>query len=98
MTIAERIKKIRDIFDITSQEFSKITGIHHVSIRKYETNKMIPGNDIIEKMSASMRLPKNIILNSGLPSPADIWTWTSILVASIPLKIIEFKEIMIFIL
>ena len=49
MTIADRIKKIREIFGITSNEFAKITGIHPVSIRKYETNKMIPGNDVIEK-------------------------------------------------
>lgn len=65
MTIADRIKKIRDFFGITSNEFAKITGIHPVSIRKYETNKMVPGNDVIEKMSEALRLPKMIF--EGLP-------------------------------
>ena len=65
MTIADRIKKIREIFGITSNEFAKITGIHPVSIRKYETNKMVPGNDVIEKMSEALRLPKYIF--EGLP-------------------------------
>ncbi len=65
MTIADRIKKIREIFGITSNEFAKITGIHPVSIRKYETNKMVPGNDVIEKMSEALRLPKMIF--EGLP-------------------------------
>ena len=39
MDIAERIKKLREEFEITSNEFAKITGIHPVSIRKYETRK-----------------------------------------------------------
>ena len=65
MTIADRIKKIREFFDITSNEFAQITGIHPVSIRKYETNKMVPGNDVIEKMSEALRLPKMIF--EGLP-------------------------------
>ena len=36
---------------------------------------------------------KPMILNSGFAKPADSCTWTSILVISIPLKIIEFKFI-----
>lgn len=65
MNIADRIKKIREVFEITSNEFAKITGIHPVSIRKYETNKMVPGNDVIDKMSESLKLPKMIF--EGLP-------------------------------
>ena len=41
MDIAERIKKLREIYNITSNDLAKITGIHPVSIRKYETNKMV---------------------------------------------------------
>jgi transcriptional regulator with XRE-family HTH domain len=65
MNIADRIKKIREVFEVTSNEFAKITGIHPVSIRKYETNKMVPGNDVIEKMSEALKLPKMIF--EGLP-------------------------------
>lgn len=66
-------KKIREIFGITSNEFAKITGIHPVSIRKYETNKMVPGNDVIEKMSEALRLPKYIF--EGLPTQYTDYTY-----------------------
>ncbi len=39
MTVGDRIKKIREVFDITSNDFAEIVGIHPVTIRKYETNK-----------------------------------------------------------
>ena len=57
MDIAERIKKLREIYNITSNDLAKITGIHPVSIRKYETNKMVPGIEVIDKMCEAIRLP-----------------------------------------
>ena len=65
MDIAERIKKLREIYNITSNELAKITGIHPVSIRKYETNKMIPGIDVIDKMCEALKLPRMIF--EGIP-------------------------------
>ena len=65
MDIAERIKKLREEFEITSSEFAKITGIHPVSIRKYETRKMVPGIEVIDKMCEALKL--NRIVFEGLP-------------------------------
>ena len=65
MTIGDRIKKIREHFEITSNEFAELTGIHPVTIRKYETNKMQPSKEHIDKMCESLRLPRMIF--EGIP-------------------------------
>lgn len=65
MDISERIKKLREAFGITSNELANITGIHPVSIRKYETKKMVPGIEVIDKMCAALKLPRTIF--EGIP-------------------------------
>lgn len=65
MTIGDRIKKIREHFEITSNEFAELTGIHPVTIRKYETNKMQPSKEHIDKMCESLRLPRMVF--EGIP-------------------------------
>ena len=65
MNIADRIKRLRELFGITANDLAKITGIHPVSIRKYETNKMIPGIDVIDKMCDALKLPRMIF--EGFP-------------------------------
>lgn len=65
MNIAERIKRLRELFGITANDLAKITGIHPVSIRKYETNKMVPGIDVIDKMCEALKLPRMIF--EGFP-------------------------------
>ncbi len=66
MDISERIKKLREIYGITSNELADITGIHPVSIRKYETKKMVPGIDVIDKMCEALKLPRMIF--EGIPA------------------------------
>ena len=41
MTIGEKIKYCRKQIGITQDKLAELTGIHPVSIRKYETNKML---------------------------------------------------------
>lgn len=65
MDIAERIKKLRESYGITSNELANITGIHPVSIRKYETRKMVPGIEVIDKMCEALGLPRMIF--EGIP-------------------------------
>ena len=65
MDIAERIKKLREAYGITSNELANITGIHPVSIRKYETRKMVPGIEVIDKMCEALKLPRMIF--EGIP-------------------------------
>lgn len=65
MNVAERIRKVREVLGITANELAQITGIHPVSIRKYETEKMIPGREVIDKMCEALKVPR--ILFEGFP-------------------------------
>lgn len=42
MTIGEKIRYLRGQKGITQTEFARLTGIHQVSLSKYEKDKMIP--------------------------------------------------------
>lgn len=54
MTIGEKIKYFRTRIGITQGKLAELSGIHPVSIRKYETNKMIPQSAQIDKIAASL--------------------------------------------
>ena len=54
MTIGEKIKYCRKQIGITQDKLAELTGIHPVSIRKYETNKMQPQPPQLEKIAAAL--------------------------------------------
>lgn len=54
MTIGEKIRYFRTRIGITQAKLAEISGIHPVSIRKYETNKMIPQEQQIEKIANAL--------------------------------------------
>ena len=54
MTIGEKIRYFRNKRGITQGKLAELTGIHPVSIRKYETNKMQPLPPQIEKIAAAL--------------------------------------------
>lgn len=54
MTVGERIKFFRTQRGITSTQLAELSGIHPVSIRKYETNKMIPQEEQIRKIADAL--------------------------------------------
>lgn len=64
MTIGEKIKYIRKLYHMSSAELAERTGIHPVSIRKYESNKMVPQSAQIERLAAAFHLSPAIF--SGL--------------------------------
>lgn len=64
MTIGEKIKYVRKLYHMSSAELAELTGIHPVSIRKYESNKMIPQSAQIERLAAAFHLSPAIF--SGL--------------------------------
>ena len=61
MTIGEKIKYYREQLGITQDKLAKLTGIHPVSIRKYETNKMQPQSPQIEKIAAALSVSYNAL-------------------------------------
>lgn len=64
MTIGEKIKYVRKLYHMSSAELAERTGIHPVSIRKYESNKMVPQSAQIERLAAAFYLSPTIF--SGL--------------------------------
>ena len=54
MTIGEKIRYLRTRMGITQGELADLSGIHPVSIRKYETNKMTPQAQQIEKIAEAL--------------------------------------------
>lgn len=67
MTIGERIKYFREKQNITQNKLAELSGIHPVSIRKYETNKMIPQDPQIEKIAEALNI--NTIALTGVDIP-----------------------------
>ena len=62
MTIGEKIKYCRKQIGITQDKLAELTGIHPVSIRKYETNKMQPQPPQLEKIAAALGVRMAVIL------------------------------------
>lgn len=56
MTIGERIRYFRKRLGITQEDLARRADLHPVSIRKYETNKMVPQYDQIEKLATALEV------------------------------------------
>ena len=54
MTIGEKIKYFRKRIGITQAKLAELSGIHPVSIRKYETNKMVPQAAQIDRRAEAL--------------------------------------------
>ena len=62
MTIGDKIRYLRTRMGITQGELADLSGIHPVSIRKYETNKMTPQAQQIEKIADALGVSSFAIL------------------------------------
>lgn len=68
MTIGDRIRIIRQLRRITQVKLAELTGIHPVSIRKYETNKMQPLVPQVERIAEALQVSVNAIIGSAYSS------------------------------
>ena len=68
MTIGDRIRTIRQLRRITQVKLAELTGIHPVSIRKYETNKMRPLVPQVERIAEALQVSVNAIIGSAYSS------------------------------
>ena len=59
MTLGEKIKLHRTMKGLTQKQLGEMTGIHEVSIRKYEADRMIPKKEQLEKLSECLGVPYN---------------------------------------
>ena len=62
MTIGEKIRYLRVRTGITQGKLAEKTGIHPVSIRKYETNKMQPQQPQIERIAEALNISSTALL------------------------------------
>ena len=71
-SVGERIKYFRKKRKMTQEQLAELTGIHPVSIRKYETNKMQPQIEQIERIAATLQVNANAIIGyNGAPTRVD---------------------------
>ena len=59
MTIGEKIKYFRTRIGITQAKLAELSGIHPVSIRKYETNKMVPQSPQIDRIAEALGISQS---------------------------------------
>ena len=65
MTIGEKIKYLRKQKGVTQTELSNLTGIHQVSIAKYEKDKMIPQPEQLEKIVEALNVSRMVFFDDG---------------------------------
>ena len=70
MTIGAKIKYFRTCIGITQAKLAELTGIHPVSIRKYEINKMVTGFENLRKIAKALNVSLDAFISSERP-PSD---------------------------
>ena len=68
MTLGERIRLCRKSAGLTQAQLAEVTGIHSVSINKYEKDKMVPKPDQLGKIAMALNV-STMALN-GKEDPA----------------------------
>ena len=68
MTLGERIRFCRKNSGLTQEQLAEITGIHSVSINKYEKDKMVPKPDQLSKIALALNVSTMALNGSEDPS------------------------------
>lgn len=61
MTIGSRIKNLRKNLNWTARTLANETNLHPVSIRKYETDRMTPQKEQLEKLAIALKVRPYVI-------------------------------------
>ena len=92
MTIGEKIKYFRTRIGITQAKLAELSGIHPVSIRKYETNKMVPQAPQIDRIAEALGISSFAI--AGIENNIRLETvgdFMGLMIMLIKTKIISLK-------
>ncbi len=65
MTFGEKLKYLRKQKGVTQTKLAELTGIHQVSIAKYEKDKMVPQPEQLEKITEALNVSRNIFVDDG---------------------------------
>lgn len=92
MTIGEKIKILRKNIGLTGKQLSELTGIHHVLIRKYETNKNAPKKPHIETIANILQVRPYVISDNRFELQLEtIGDFYSIIILLYKFGFIEFN-------
>ena len=64
-TVGDKIKYFRKQRGMTQAQLAELTGIHPVSIRKYEINKMQPQSQQVERIAEALRVNSGALSSSN---------------------------------
>lgn len=64
LTVGDKIRYFRKQRGMTQAQLAELTGIHPVSIRKYEINKMQPQSQQIERIAEALRVNSSALSDS----------------------------------
>lgn len=65
LTVGDKIKYFRKQRGMTQAQLAELTGIHPVSIRKYEINKMQPQSQQLERIAEALRVNSGALSSSN---------------------------------
>lgn len=65
MTLGEKIKYLRKNLKLTQNDLAIKTNIHVGSIKRYETNKMLPKKEQVEKISVALNVRPYVLLENN---------------------------------
>lgn len=92
--IGDRIRNIRERRNLTQEDLADLSGVHRVTIAKYEAGRIEPKSKSLQKLASALEVSVDEIVNdnSYLRSTASVSTKIPVLgtiPAGIPLEAIE---------
>lgn len=72
MTLGEKIKHHRNVKGLTQKQLGDMAGIHEVTIRKYEANKISPKRDQLESIASCLGIPLNEFIDLKIVTDSDV--------------------------
>lgn len=72
MTLGEKIKHHRNVKGLTQKQLGDMAGIHEVTIRKYEANKMSPKREQLESIASCLGVPLNEFIDLKIVTDSDV--------------------------
>lgn len=63
--IGDNIKSVRENRRMTQDELAENSGVHRVTLAKYESGKSIPGADVLGRMAKALNVTADTLLSDG---------------------------------
>jgi transcriptional regulator with XRE-family HTH domain len=73
-TIGQRISELRKAKGLTKSELSRLVGMSHVQIGKYESDQSEPTSGVLKKLSESLETTTDYLIKGLEPIHPDLFT------------------------